>query len=371
MHLGGLKVETDKIIVSYGDQPKKMVKELLSKAKIAEEINKKDLIALKPNLINASRAEKGATTDPEFTKGVIEYLLDKGFDKIIIMEGSWVGADTEEAFTRCSYREISEEYEIPLFNLQQTNYVTKNVRGMEIEIAQKALEVDYLINLPVLKGHCQTKITCALKNLKGCLSDAEKRRFHQLGLHKPIAYLNELLTQNLIIVDGIYGDLDFEEGGNPVKMNRILLAKDPVLLDSYAAELLGYSPEDIEYIEIADKIGVGNKKIAKSKLIEINKDQAEKIDHSSRKIKKLAAKINEKDACSACYGSLIYALKRIEEKGKLSKIEDKINIGQGFKGESPAGPGIGVCCKNAEAAVLGCPPAAKDIIDFLEEEYNL
>ena len=364
-------MELDKIMVSYGDQPKKMVKELLSKAKIEEEINKADLIALKPNLINASKSEEGATTDPELSRVVIEYLLSRGFENIIIMEGSWVGADTEEAFAKCGYKEISEEYDIPLFNLQQTNYITKNVRGMEIEIAKKALEVDYLINLPVLKGHCQTKITCALKNLKGCLSDSEKRRFHQRGLHKPIAYLNEALTQDLIIVDGIYGDLDFEEGGNPVKMNRILLAKDPVLMDSYAANLLGYSPEDIEYIEIADQIGVGSKKLDQSKLVEINKDQAEQIDHSSRIIKKLAAKINERDACSACYGSLVYALKRIEERGKLSKIKDKISIGQGYKGESPAGPGIGVCCKNAEAAVLGCPPAAKDIIDFLEEEYDL
>ncbi len=364
-------MEPDKIIVSYGDQPRKMVKELLFKVKIEEEINKKALIALKPNLINASKSEQGATTDPELSRGVIEYLLGRGLENIIIMEGSWVGADTEEAFAKCGYKEISEEYDIPLFNLQQTNYITKNVSGLEIEIAEKALEADYLINLPVLKGHCQTKITCALKNLKGCLSDPEKRRFHQRGLHKPIAYLNEALTQDLIIVDGIYGDLDFEEGGNPVKMNRILLAKDPVLLDSYAANLLGYSPEDIEYIEIADQIGVGSKNFDQSKLLEINKDKAEQIEHSSRIIKKLAAKINERDACSACYGSLVYALKRIDEKGKLSKIKDKISIGQGYKGESPAGPGIGVCCKNAEAAVLGCPPAAKDIIDFLEEEYNL
>ncbi len=364
-------MDSDKIMISYGDQPKKMVKELLSKAEIEKEINKDSLIALKPNLINPSRSENGATTDPELTKAIIEYLQAKDFNNIIIIEGSWVGADTEEAFAKCGYNKIAEEYDIPLYNLQQAEYTKKNVRGMEIEIADKALEVDYLINLPVLKGHCQTKVTCALKNLKGCLSDAEKRRFHKRGLHKPIAYLNEVLNQDLIVVDGIYGDLDFEEGGNPVKMNRILLAKDPVLVDSYAAELLGYSASDVEYIEIADQIGVGNKFIAESSLIEINKDQAEEIDHSSRKIKKLAAIINEKDACSACYGSLVYALKRIEERGLLSKIEDQISIGQGYKGEQIAGPGIGICCKDAEAAVLGCPPAAKNIINFLEKEYDL
>jgi len=358
-------------MVSYGDKPKKMVKELLSRAEIAKDIAKGDLIALKPNLVNPTEAEEGATTDPELTKGIIEFLYAQGLNNIIIMEGSWVGADTEEAFEICGYREIAEEYDIPLFNLQKAEYKKFNIKGMEIEIAEKALEVDYLINLPVLKGHCQTKITCALKNLKGCLSDPEKRRFHQMGLDKPIAYLNKALTQDLIIVDGIYGDLDFEEGGNPVKMNRILIAEDPVLLDSYAAKLLGYSTEDVEYIEIADKIGVGNKDFEQNKLIEINKDKAEKIDHSSRIIQKLAEKINDKDACSACYGSLVYALKRIEEKGELYKIKDKISIGQGYKDKRTDGLGVGMCCKDAEKAVLGCPPAAKDILDFLEEEYNI
>ncbi len=50
--------------------------------------------------------------------------------------------------------------------------------------------------------------------MKGCIPNKEKRRFHTMGLHKPIAYLNKILKQNLIVVDGIIGgDLNFEEGG--------------------------------------------------------------------------------------------------------------------------------------------------------------
>ena len=89
--------------------------------------------------------------------------------------------------------------------------------GFPLKICNKAMEVDYLINIPVLKGHCQTGITCALKNLKGCIPNSEKRRFHTLGLHKPIAYLNKILKQNLIIEDGMMGELDIEEGGNTVQ----------------------------------------------------------------------------------------------------------------------------------------------------------
>ena len=48
----------------------------------------------------------------------------------------------------------------------------------DIEVCERALDAGLLVDLPVLKGHGQTLMTCALKNLKGCLPDREKRRFH-------------------------------------------------------------------------------------------------------------------------------------------------------------------------------------------------
>ena len=52
-------------------------------------------------------------------------------------------------------------------------------------------------------------------------------------------------------------DLDFEEGGNPVVMNRILGFKDPVLCDAFVCESMGYTPEDVPYITMAEALGVG------------------------------------------------------------------------------------------------------------------
>lgn len=90
--------------------------------------------------------------------------------------------------------------------------------GMKLQICSSVRKLDFLINVPVLKGHCQTKITCALKNMKGLIPNKEKRHFHKLGLHKPIAHLNVGIHQDFIVVDNICGDLDFEDGGNPVVM---------------------------------------------------------------------------------------------------------------------------------------------------------
>ncbi len=93
----------------------------------------------------------------------------------------------------------------------------KTVEGITMDVSRTILDTDFLISLPVLKGHCQTAMTCALKNMKGCLSDRSKRLFHSLGLHRPIAALNAVRDADLVIVDSLNGDLDFEEGGKPCR----------------------------------------------------------------------------------------------------------------------------------------------------------
>jgi uncharacterized protein (DUF362 family) len=354
------------IRVIYGDNPKQMVIELLETIKPEEEIDKNALIGIKPNLVVAKPSSSGATTTPDIVAGLIEYLQSKGRDKIIIMEGSWVGDRTSEAFKVCGYENLSKQYNVPLIDLQKDTYKTYEINGFKINICDYVARVDYLINIPVLKGHCQTNITCALKNMKGCIPNSEKRKFHIMGLHKPIAYLNKLIKQSLIIVDGMNGDLNFEEGGNPVQMNRIIAGKDPVLIDTYAAHLMGFSIEDVPYIAITESIGAGTTDLRNADIVELNKDHGSRKLTPSRRVQQLSRYIVEDSACSACYGSLIHALGRLNEKGLLNKLKEKLYIGQNFKNKRYDGLGIGTCTSGFEKCVKGCPPKARDIVEYLE-----
>jgi len=356
----------NEIRIIYGDSPRQMVKELLEVIKPEDEIDKNSLIGIKPNLVVAKPSSSGATTTPEIVEGVIEYLKSKGRDKIVIMEGSWVGDRTAEAYKVCGYEALSKKYNVPLIDLQKDKYKPYELNGVSINVCDYAKRVDYLINIPVLKGHCQTNITCALKNMKGCIPDSEKRKFHTMGLHKPIAYLNKLIKQNLIIVDGMNGDLNFEEGGNPVQMNRIIAGKDPVLIDTYAAQLMGFNVEEIPYITMAESIGVGTTNLGNADIIELNKDNGKKKLTPSRRVQQLSKHIMEDSACSACYGSLIYALERLDEKGLLDKLEEKLYIGQNFKNKQYEGIGIGSCTSGFDKCAKGCPPKARDIVEYLE-----
>lgn len=360
-------MKSNEILAVYGDMPLEMTKKLLVAAEAEKLIGDKGKkIGIKPNLVLASPASDGATTHPEITAGIIEYLLDLGFKDIEILEGSWVGDKTQDAFHVCGYAEISKRYGVKLFDLQKDSFKPYDCKGIEIGICDEAMKIDFLFNLPVLKGHCQTLMTGALKNGKGLIPNTEKRRFHAMGLHKPIAHLNTRLKNDFVIVDGICGDLDFEEGGNPIVMNRMFAALDPVLCDSYICELMGYSPEEVTYITLAEKLGVGKQYNKETSILtELNRPESGAIIKSGRKVEKLRKYVNAQSACSACYGSLIHALARMEREGELSKIKVPIAIGQGYRGKNGE-TGVGSCTCGFENSLTGCPPTAGEILHFLK-----
>lgn len=227
------------ILAVYGTDYKEMTKKILQEAVLEERIpSKKSRIGIKPNLVSPSEASWGATTHPEIVAGIIEYLQERGFCNLVMLEGSWVGDKTGDAVEVCGYGRLSKKYGVEFLDMQKDTSVACACAGMELKLCSQVKTLDFLINVPVMKGHCQTKVTCALKNMKGLIPNPEKRRFHALGLHKPIAHLAAGIRQDFIVVDNICGDWDFEDGGNPVEMDRIMAAADPVLCDAYVCHLM-------------------------------------------------------------------------------------------------------------------------------------
>ncbi|MDR2403404.1 MAG: DUF362 domain-containing protein [Spirochaetaceae bacterium] len=367
-------MEKDEILVIYGEDPAEMAYKLAGEASLAELIGDRNKrIGLKPNLVVARPASDGATTHPEIARGIIRYLHEQGFRTPAILEGSWVGARTAEAFPRCGYTRLAGDTGAELINTQTDKAQFYDCRGMKIEICDSAMAIDFMINLPVLKGHCQTRLTCTLKNNKGIIPDREKRRFHSLGLHKPIAHLNTRVRNDFIVVDGICGDPDFEEGGNPVYAGRVFAARDPVLCDAWAAVQMGYDPAGISYIGLAEKLGVGLGDPHKAVVRELSPPHTPYQGSKSgfqrprpgRLVQQLSPLIREDGACSACYAALIFALARMN-RNETGRLKEPLCIGQGFRGKGGSA-GIGRCTAGFTASVKGCPPSGADILDFLRD----
>ena len=352
------------ILVNYTESITEGTIEMLAASKLKNLVSSEVAVALKPNMVNSRHPSEGSTTHVEVVEGIVIFLQQCGVRDISIIESAWVGDNTKRVYKVCGYDKLAEKYSIKLHDLKDDKIRKIKCEDYTFEICEKALEADFLINVPVLKAHCQTRMTCNLKNLKGCISDREKRKFHTMGLHSPIAYLNKSIKTHFCVIDGICGDLTFEEGGNPVTRNMLLCGEDPVLLDSYCARLLGLSLLEVDHVRIAAEIGVGELYNGSNATVtELNSNNKPILTKSEIGLaKRLSVFIDEDSACSACYSALINAMYRINYQG------EKISVGQGFKGKM-GGRGCGNCTKDFKCFVGGCPPTAKQIVEWLKECY--
>ena len=377
----------NQIFKIYWKEYKEMTKALLEVSGLASMLTRETRIGIKPNLVTPTPAEYGATTHPEIVAGIIEYLQENGFYHIVIIESSWIGDKTSEAYEYCGYRKITEKYHVEFIDVQQEPFKTYDCSGMKLKICSRLEEIDFMINVPVLKGHGQTRITCALKNMKGLLPNMEKRHFHTMGLHKPIAHLSTRIRQDFIVVDHICGDLELEDGGNPVETDCVMTALDPVLMDSYVCYLLGYDTSEVEYIGLAEVLGSGSADLGRCRVSVYDRDESgdirldrefpalEQSDYKekgyySRNLLEVSYAIEDADSCSACYASLAPALLRLKREGLYERLLENLHgticIGQGFSGRT-GHLGVGNCCRDFERYVPGCPPEEEAVYDMLLE----
>jgi uncharacterized protein (DUF362 family) len=352
------------IIINYNKNIIQNVSETLAASDIAKYLRKGMDVAIKPNLVVAQPASMGATTHPEVVEGIILFLRDFGAGTIRIIESSWIGDCTAQAFKVCGYDRLAQKYGVNLTDLKSDASSAYNREGYELRVCNAVMQTDFLINVPVLKAHCQTKMTCCLKNLKGCIPDSEKRRFHAIGLHKPIAALAKTIKVGYNVIDGICGDLAYEGGGDPVESGRIIAGRDPLLLDSFCAELIGYNAAEIEHLAYAREMGLGEFFTDKTLITELNPERETTLEpRRSNPARRYQGLIIDDKACSACYSALIYAL----QKGFANlRGTDKIYIGQGFKGKTGKGLGIGDCAAGFTRCAPGCPPRAADVAEWLQ-----
>ena len=145
------------LVIAYGDKPQEMVPALLDHLAVAAQIPRGNTIGIKPNLVVAKPSYTGATTDPEIVASIVGYLQDHGFRKIEILESAWLGDSTQEAFRVCGYHELAQKYQVPLVDLKQDASLGTGGTTMDIQVCKRMFGVEYLINVPVLKAHCQTK----------------------------------------------------------------------------------------------------------------------------------------------------------------------------------------------------------------------
>ena len=208
-------------------------------------------VAIKPNLCYYWDASTGYTTDPRVVAAIIDWVREiHGKDvNIRIVESDATAMRTKYAFTILGYRKLAEEKQVELFNLSEDflSEETVEVNGHQItfKIPKFLLEADLFINVPKLKVMRATRITCALKNIFGCIGHPKKIVYHPF-LNETIIGINKTLHPHLTVVDGLVA-----LGRFPVKLGLIMASRDPFSIDWIASQILGYNPRRVGFLKLA------------------------------------------------------------------------------------------------------------------------
>jgi uncharacterized protein (DUF362 family) len=216
-------------------------------------------VMIKPNLVaweaDYPVAPYGVYTTSRIVEDLVGLLKDFGVKDICIGEGSVRATPddpgTAKLYEILGYEHLKERYGVTLSDLVDGPFSEHEICGHKLSFAGSALESDFLINLPVLKTHNQTKLSLGLKNLKGLLDMKSRRTCHhaELALDEFVAGLVEVVKPKLTIIDGIFG---LERGpfalGRARRMNALVASRDPLSADLVGAGLAGFDPVDVPHL---------------------------------------------------------------------------------------------------------------------------
>lgn len=225
-------------------------------------VKKGDRVLVKINVCGGVPDKIGTFTSIEVSDVLVDLIVSAG-GKPIFADADMIWVKFWPAATDSGYVEWAKKKGVDLVNLSETEIVQfdfgpESALGIE-KVSRELIDADVIISVPVMKTHLLTGVTLAMKNMYGTFPDIDKAKFHKKGIEDTILEVNSAFTPNLVIIDGsIGGEAIGPLSANPVYFETIIASNDVVMADSIACQLMGYNPQDIVHIKMAEEKGLGH-----------------------------------------------------------------------------------------------------------------
>jgi uncharacterized protein (DUF362 family) len=326
-------------------------------------------VALKPNVVTGRVVAAGVTTDKRVVKAMIRLCQEAGAAKVLVVEGAGYFTETAKALELSGMKEMAEEMGAEVVDVDVSELVTLKVpRPLitdTVRVSKKFMEADVRINLPVMKTHDQLLVTLGVKNLKGVMPKPMKRRFHAIGVVKGIIDLNKTVPLDLTVLDAIVAMEGLGPSFGPkVELNTVVASKDVWALDRVASRMMGFEPEELDYLIEAAAHGMYEPEEEPVVVGEPLTSYTYRFERPPTDMEFAeGVTVISDGACSACRGTIHSVIYDLEQMKKMGEIRDLfIVVGSNAEppGDLPNTPIImGTCLKRHEDAgcyVEGCPP---------------
>jgi uncharacterized protein (DUF362 family) len=234
------------------------VAEALDAIGAADRLPRDGLIILKPNLTNASPPP--VTTPVGMVEAVYEYCREHTRAEVAVGEGCGSGVTTD-TYQANGYTEMAARHGTRLldFNTEEAVRLERDDALQLKELYLPAIAQDaFVISIPILKDHCFTVTTIAMKNMFG-LAPApfyagswNKSRLHTPSTHRSVVDICLYKKPDLCVVDAVVALSGMHLSGTPRELGLVLAGWDPVAVDAAGSRLMGHDPARIEYLALAD-----------------------------------------------------------------------------------------------------------------------
>lgn len=238
-------------------------------------------VLLKPNMLSAKDPSRAITTHPLFVEAVIDLVREAGGEPVIGDSPGGAVRGIRRVWDNTMMSDLAGRTSCELVNFEASGTETVDTGICRFFVARPVLEADAVINLPKLKTHSLTLLTCAVKNMFGVLPGFRKAEMHKL-FPKPAPFSRMLveLYRNvrpaLNIVDGVMAmEGDGPSSGKPRLTGIVAAGTDAVAVDAVMARVIGFDPAGIDTIRIAGEEGLGT---ADPSLIDVTGDAADYRD---------------------------------------------------------------------------------------------
>ena len=219
-------------------------------------------VVVNPNAAWDRTPEEAANTNPELVAEIVRQALAAGASRVEAFDhtcnewsGCYKNSGIEEAVKKAGGVMLPAHLEEHYLEREAPGAV----RMKKAKIHKAILTADVFINVPILKNHGGAKMTAAMKNFMGLVWD--RQDMHRNNLPQSIADaplyrkpdLNVVDAYRIMVTNGPRGVSTAD-----VRMPKyMLLSTDIVATDAMATRLLGYSPDDVPYIALAERNGLG------------------------------------------------------------------------------------------------------------------
>ncbi|MFX0036315.1 MAG: DUF362 domain-containing protein [Candidatus Hermodarchaeota archaeon] len=239
-------------IVKY-EEPLKSVRKAVDLANGFNQLSSKAKVFIKPNIVYWNRhcdfPKWGVITTSRVIEDIIILLKERGIDDITVGEGIVSEDDetAEHAFEKLGYNKLKDQYGINVFDTFKRPFEkVELVEGLSVKMNSDMLHSDFLVDIPVLKTHAQCVVSFGIKNLKGLINIASRKKLHSAdpikNLHYNVAQLANKIPPCLNIIDGIYSIERGPAFDGKAHRSNILVASN----DIFAADVVGTMLFDID-----------------------------------------------------------------------------------------------------------------------------